>query len=407
MTQPGRSALALGLISILAVSVGVRSERLRSPEPRVVTFELNNNHVVMPVEWQGQRLSFLLDTGAGASFLDFGRARAAKLAVVNQFAATGAGPGSSAAGALQRPITVTIPGEPDAVTAQVGAVLDLADIAAHAGRDIDGIMGADFIRRFVLEIDYEHQRLRLHDPATFTYAGPGTVVPMTFKNLFPTVQASLRLPDQSVIAVAGMLDVGSSLAVGITQPVSERNRLAERLQATEPMSVGRGAGGATQSRIARLPELAIGAVRLANPVATLAQAGSGVMSSGTLFDVNIGGGVMRRFTMLFDYSRSRVIFEPNAAASEPFEFDMSGLVMTTEGASHERVIVETAQRGSPAALAGFQRGDRLVLFDGQPLEKLTLEAIRLALRIDSRTYRVVVERQGRQVTLTMTTKRLV
>jgi predicted aspartyl protease len=313
MNRLARPALAVALLALLGARTGLRSAPLPTAEPRVVAFELNNNHVVMPVEWQGRRLSFLLDTGAGGSFLDLGRARAAGLRLASQFAATGAGPGSSAAGVLQRPITVTIPGEPDGVTAQVGAVLDLADIAAHAGRDIDGVIGADFIRQFVLEIDYEHRRLRLHDPGAFTYTGLGIVVPLTFKNQFPMVRAALRLPDESSLAVSCILDVGSSLAVGITQPVAERNRLAERLQATEPMSVGRGAGGATQSRVARLPEIAIGAVRVANPVATLAQAGSGVMSSGTLFDVNIGGGVMRRFTMVFDYGRSQVIFEPNGA----------------------------------------------------------------------------------------------
>jgi S1-C subfamily serine protease len=86
---------------------------------------------------------------------------------------------------------------------------------------------------------------------------------------------------------------------------------------------------------------------------------------------------------------------------------MSGLTMTTEGAAHERVIVETVQRGSPGAAAGLEAGDRLVSFDGQPAEQLTLEGIRAALRVDGRLYRVVVDRKGREITLTLKTKRLV
>jgi predicted aspartyl protease len=375
--------------------------------PAVVAIELNGNHVVVPVECQGRRLSFVLDTGAGSSFIDLGRARALGLAVGSSFRAGGVGPGSTAGAVLTRPVAAKVIAGDSSVDASIGAALDMAAIAAHAGRDIDGILGADFIRRFVLEIDYEHERLRLHDPLAFSYQGLGSTVPLTFRNQFPIVRASLQLPGDVSIDVDAILDVGSSLAVAVTQPVAERYQLAERLQATPPLAVGRGAGGATQSRLARLPAIAIGDIRVPNPVTSLAQAGSGVLSSSTISDVNIGGGVMRHFTMFFDYSRSRVTFEPNTAFNEPFEFDMSGLSLTTDDAAHERVIVETVRPGSPAAAAGFEPGDRMLSLDDQAASAVKMEGLRRAFRIDDHLYRIVVERSGREITAVLKTRRLI
>jgi predicted aspartyl protease len=399
LTRLAASAIAFTTAQVLPAA--------SSPPPAVVSIAINSNHVIVPVECEGHRLSFVLDTGAGNSFIDLGRAQALGIALGASFRAGGAGPGSSAAAALARPVAAKVIAGDVTVDAPIGVALDLADIAAHAGRDIDGILGGDFIRRFVLEIDYEHERLRLHDPLSFAYAGRGSTVPLTFKNQFPMIRASLRLPDEASVDVDAILDVGSSLAVAVTQPVAERHQLAERLQATAPLGVGRGAGGETRARLARLPAIAIGNVRVPNPVTSLAEAGSGVMSSATLFDVNIGGGVMRRFTMFFDYSRSRVTFEPNGAFDEPFEFDMSGLSLTTDGAAHERVIVETVRPGSPAAEAGFEPGDRVLSLDGQAANVVTVEGLRRAFRIDDHGYRMVIERAGREVTLALKTRRFI
>ena len=51
-------------------------------------------------------------------------------------------------------------------------------LAAMAGRDIDGFLGAELFERYVVELDPMNRRLLLHDPETFVYSGQGEILPL-------------------------------------------------------------------------------------------------------------------------------------------------------------------------------------------------------------------------------------
>jgi len=407
MTRSRSIPALVFLLGTLAVPHAAPS---RAPAAADAVIELNNNHVIVPVDWQGRRLWFVLDTGAGNSFLDLDTVKAAGVSLGTSFNATGAGAGSAAGAILTEPVTVSIAAAPAALDVTIRAALDLKDISAHAGRDLSGIIGGDVIRQWALEIDYEHGHLRFHDEPAFQYDGPGATVPLTFKNTFPMVRATLSVDaknDRDTFDAQAILDVGASSSIVITQPVAAAHKLADRLHAGDVQAAGRGVGGAAMGRLVRLPALAIGGAKASNLVAVLSEPNAGVLSTTNIFEVNVGGGFMRHFTMFFDYKRSRVTFEPNAQYAEPFDGDMSGLILTSAGASHERVIVETVRRGSPGADADIQEGDRIVTIDGQDAGAMTLEKIRKLFRVDGQQHTLSVERGSETKSVTFTTKRQV
>jgi hypothetical protein len=45
-------------------------------------------------------------------------------------------------------------------------------------RSIDDIIGDDFIKEFVVEIDYSRRVINLYDPKSFNYRGAGQLVPL-------------------------------------------------------------------------------------------------------------------------------------------------------------------------------------------------------------------------------------
>ena len=78
---------------------------------------------------------------------------------------------------------------------------------------------------------------------------------------------------------------------------------------------------------------------------------------------NLGAGILSRFRVVFDYSRSCLWLEPGPDLGAPFPKDRSGLALQWgDGA----LTVEFVAPASPAAEAGWKEGERLAALDGEP-----------------------------------------
>ena len=103
----------------------------------------------------------------------------------------------------------------------------------------------------------------------------------------------------------------------------------------------------------------------------------------------IGGEVLRRFTVVFDYSRNQMILEPNVHFAEPYEFDLAGLMPVAEGANLDVFRVYHVIDGSPAQEAGVRTGDVISAIDGRTSADLSLEQVRrLFKQGEGKEYRV-------------------
>ncbi len=204
-----------------------------------------------------------------------------------------------------------------AVTQAINIVIDFTPVAAPEGEVIDGVLGADFLQRFVVELDYRHQELRLHDPGSFAYRGTGTIVPFRMNGAFIIAKGSVTLADGATVPGEYVVDVGSSLALALAKPYVEANSLIVRVGATTRRPSGRGVGGTAFANIGRVPMLHIGDVAVPRPVTELFGDSAGVFSTSNLGDGNIGGDILRRYTVTFDYARKQMVFESHDRTNEP------------------------------------------------------------------------------------------
>jgi hypothetical protein len=376
----------------------------RPAGPVALPIELANNHIYVRACVGSRPLWFLLDSGAGVSLLDLGTAEALGLALGDRIEARGAGPGATR-GAQLAGVSAYLPQDPS-VAVPIPAALALTGLAAFEGRQPNGILGHDFIEQAVLQIDYHGRRLVLHDPETFRYAGPGARVPLRLVGNSPHVSAELVLADGGRVAADFVLDLGSSLAVVLTKPLVDAHGLRRRVGPTITRPAGRGAGGSASAEIGRLAGLEIGTAQLRAPLAYLYGDSAGVFSVATHFEGNIGGEVLRRFTVYLDYAHQELILEANADRAEPFETDMSGAVLVADSAgAGMRVAVVTP--GTPAAEAGLAPDDLIVTVDGRPASDVGLGPLRMLLRRAGTIVALTVRRDGRDRVVRLTLRRLV
>lgn len=368
-----------------------------------VPVDITNNHVYVKVLAGERPLDFVLDTGAGRSPLDLGVATSLGASITKAHEVRGAGAGTAAGGAIaSRKITVA--GTP--IEVDVTTTVDFSMLTAREGRAIQGILGGDFIRRFVVAIDYVNNEIRLYDRRGFKYDGPGTSVPLSFGDGHPIIDATITLAENETVKGRFVVDVGSAAALSLVKTFVDRHRLRERIGPTLRRRGGGGVGGPVEAEFGRVGSLNIGGLKLAAPITSLHGDAAGVFTANPHWDGNIGGDILRRFTVLLDYERKRMILEPHARTSEPFEADMSGAALML-GASPNELLVDLLLAGAPAAEAGLLTGDVVVAIDDQPVHARTLVELRPRLRREGQTVRLTVLRAGERQVVTFTTRRLV
>jgi hypothetical protein len=218
--------------------------------------------------------------------------------------------------------------------------------------------------------------------------------------------ADVKLADGQTLRGRMVIDVGSNASLSLTKTFVDEHQLHERVTPTIRRTGGGGIGGATTSDIGRVVSLSIGGIELPRPIVGLFGDSAGAMTRSPSYDGNIGGAILRRFTLYLDYHGKRLIFEPNATVRDPFETDMSGVVFRLDD-SLKTILVENVAPDSPAADAGLVRGDVVVSVDGVPGAQPVLGELRERLRRPGEHVKFIVRRGGEEKRVEIVTRRLI
>lgn len=404
------NALLLGLCALLFVSAwpegssvaqSVRDSRQNSEQrPARIPFELNDNHIFLQGRVNdSEPLWFVLDTGSSNSVMNADRARELGLKTRGGFQATGAG-GTVASG-VASDITFKL-GDVLIDDLNVG-VVPLNSLEDVAGRRMDVVLGSDLFKHFVVEIDYESKHLNLYEPKNFVYKGAGEILPLTFSNNHPYVRARVALPGREAIEGEFIVDLGANAALTLLPSFIEKYRILKSVAKTIITS-GRGVGGEVEMPVGRVNSLQLGRFRFDNPVTGFPQRGTFGREGKA---GNIGAAMMRRFKVIFDYSRQRMMLEPNKNYAEPFEFDMSGLQLITDSPVFKSVKVRRVIENSPAAEAGIKPDDEIMTINGRPAAAYRLMQLREMLKHEGQTFEFEIKRGDQLLKLKFKTRRLI
>ncbi len=258
------------------------------------SFTLQKGMIFVPLRLNGSRvLSFVLDTGSTRMLVD----RA--LAITLGLKASGTG-SIQGAGAGRIPIEfvddvgIGVPGMKSA--GYQFSTADLQTLQASLGTRVDGILGYEFFRRFVVTIDYESRTLTLTLPEAFHSKGSAQEIPIELKNKWAFVKADLVLPGPVRVQDNFLIDTGSSDAID--------HPIVMKVQSRVSTTSGVGLGSPVQGATARATSFQLGRYVLADPIVSCCGATD---ASSRL----IGSDMLKFFTISFDYPSSRIFVTPN------------------------------------------------------------------------------------------------
>jgi hypothetical protein len=233
-------------------------------------------------------------------------------------------------------------------------VYDCAELSAHLGVKIDGVLGFPLFRDTIMTLDYPQSRLII------TTAGeaplvPGATLPFDSGAKIPLIP--IDVGDRTLLA---LIDTGSDGPLNLNPTGLELSFVS----GPRPGSTIGTLLGDRQQQIGRISDtLRIGLYRLPAPIVDLTDQLS-----------SLGGELLRHFTITFDQARGRVTFYRDGTVPvESFSKRSSGLSFSKTGAYWRIVGIVP---NSPAAESGVQLGDLVVRINGELVEQWDLQRFR-------------------------------
>lgn len=376
---------------------------LQSDAPPI-PFTMESSHIVMKTQLNGHDpIGFLLDTGADENVINTSRLADFGLKIYGKTIATGGGGSAEynyAAGA-----TFTWPGVE--LRNQHVAVLDQTGLERALGVPLGGILGYDFISRFVVEIDYEKKLLTLHDPNKWSYSGSGFIVPVTFDDGIPFADGLISVGEKTDIPAYFVLDFGAQETMTLTSPFVKANDLLNLAQTNA--YVNRPAGLENQffsqnNVRGHIDRLALGKLIEQSIPVNMSVNTKGAYAS-TNFSGTIGESIFRRYHVFLDYPRNRIIYEPTAETHSPFpERKTYGLTIIASGSDLHTYTVTAVRPGSQAEKDGFKQADIISAVNGRPAAQFMLSELREQLTHEGESYDIGISRADDKMNISVQIK---
>lgn len=395
-TRFARWSFGVFLLTWAALALAAQGQKSATPSPLTphfgqggtaaeVPMELAANAVFVPVQVGGSQPSnWIIDTASP---------RTAASAPAN--------PQASPANRPAQSTTLTLPGM---------KLLD-PNLAAHSlehlgpwyGLRVGGVLGDDFLTGVVAELDYARLSIEFYDASSYRQPGHMEKLPIHWVDGLPTIAARLRVGGQTIDGNF-LLNTGGTSGVVVFRSFLSAKRSAQLSGKTLPGETV-DASGAHAATLMRADWLNLGRIRVSRPIVAISESSDFGLPSGAGARKRkgdavagwIGGEILRKFRLILDFPDNRVFLAANRDFVFPIEANASGATLTATGPDLDQVEVRSVREGSPAAQAGLEPGDRIIVIDGEKASELSLDQIRGLFRQANHLQVLMVERLGRKV----------
>lgn len=361
-----------------------------------IPFELYNNLIVIPVKINGiVPLKFLLDTGVKTTiitekiYIDV-----LKPSYNKKVRLTGAVGGEGVDALVVNPLRLDLPGIEGTNQSMLVLEEDYLQLSNNIGVPVHGITGFEIFRRFIVEIDYSNKMLVLHEPDHFKPQKGFLPFPIVIKDTKPYINLDIHLKNRPEPLNAHlMMDTGASNALILGLDSLNQIYLPDT---TIFSAIGRGLEGLIQGHLGRVQKVSMGPFQFNKVITSFPSETSYIcVLKQTERHGSLGGGIMSRFTVIFDYRKEIVYFKKNKSYKDPFEHNMSGMEIMVQGEKLNNFIIYSVVKGSPAENAGILPGDEIIKMNYRSNHHWTLnEMYALLSSKKGRKIKIKILREG-------------
>ena len=421
---------------LLACTLNIYSQNefvLDNGKDDKIKFQLINNLIVFPVEINGVELSFLLDTGVSKpiifNLVNFTEELHIKETEI--ISIRGLGDGETIE-AIKSKNNVFKIGNAVNLNQELYAIYDPAlNFAPKLGVPIHGIIGYDFLKNFIVEINYSKKFIRINEPKYYTFKNCRNceVFDLEFHNNKPYIEGVVSLNNKS-IPVKLLIDSGGSDALWLFE---DKDYSIEVPKAHFQDFLGRGLSGSVYGKRSKVRSFSLGDFILKN-VNTAFPDSSSISYARNIESRNgsLAGNILKRFNVIFDYPNNKIHLKKNRYFSDPFNYNKSGITLEHDGVrlvkeiqtsfkrsnendsskdnnivimsgSYDYILVPSytiveLRENSPAQKAGLKLGDIVLSINNKHAHRFSMQEIMGMFYDDTgKTIKLLVDRNGVQL----------
>ena len=386
--------LAEGCCQVLGFSLADGKKKVDIP------IEIYNNLIVVPVVLNGALpLKFILDTGVRTAILTQKTfTDILNLAYSRKYTISGPGGEQIIDAYITNNVSLELPG----VTGRGHALLvlgeDYLELRNYLGTDVHGILGYELFSRFIIEVDYEKKMLTLSQPQRFKKRRKYQSIPIKIEDTKPYLTTSVVLADGTQLTAKLLVDSGASHGLMLEPTSDPRIQVPD---STVSSVIGRGLGGEITGKVGRIHSLKLGNYDIKNVIANFPDPNSyfdSLKLGATKRNGAIGGEVLSRFTVIFNFPKEEIYIKKNSQYKKKFHYNLSGLTVKAKGSRLNVFEVTEVRQKSVADKAGVLSGDLIVSINGVNTRALDLNTINgFFNHKPGKKISLVIDRQGQQL----------
>lgn len=367
----------------------------------VVPFKLVHNLIIIPLQINGSdTLQFILDTGVSTTIITgLPNGEELNLKYMKELELSGLGEGEAVKALYSTGNTLEIDGAIGYNHEILYLLDDVFHLSSSMGTYVHGLIGYDFFKNFVVEVNYPKELLVLHEPKRYRrknwkkrFSGKQKgIVPIEIEKFKPYINASIEQENGDTVGVKLLVDSGASHALSIYDITNDKINVPNN---TVHSFLGAGLSGDIFGEIGRVQKFNIAEYSF-DKVVTSFPDEDGIQRALDYSDRNgsLGAEVLKRFRVIFNYPEGHIQLKPNSNFKKEFQYNMSGLEITTPMPGMPIYEISKVRNNSPAMAAGLAKGDQIIMINGVNATKYSLnDIVRLLHSKEGKKIKLFVQR---------------
>lgn len=252
---------------------------------------------------------------------------------------------------------------------------NIFNLSNHVGCKINGILGADFFKNHVVRINYSTQRITLYDSETYQVPKGYEPIAMTIEKNRMYITLPVTGSNWKVHKATLLLDTGAEVTAWFRSFGENHIAIPEK---NIYRYIGQGLNGVIEGHLGRINQINMKGYILNAPVVAFPDSTS-IAEVVSISDREgiIGGQLLNRFNLIFDYPKKTLWIKPNSNFKKPFNYNIAGMEISIENRFLALPEVCNVSKNSPADRAGILVGDQIFKLDEINALQTDINEIRL------------------------------